>query len=334
MKAILLGLALLASTQFNNNDNKSNLEDGMYAKINTTKGEILIQLEYEKTPLTVANFVGLAEGTLKNNKKEAGTPYYDGLIFHRVIADFMVQGGCPDGNGMGDPGYKFADEFHPDLKHDKGGILSMANSGPTTNGSQFFITHKETSWLDGKHTVFGHVIEGMDVVNTIAQDDEMISVTIIREGKSAKAFEANSVFETAQAEIESEKAEKADKSSNAMKKLTEGATFTESGLAYFMIKEGEGEQATAGKTVSVHYTGKLIDGTKFDSSHDRNAPIEFPLGEGRVIPGWDEGIALLKVGGKATFIIPPHLAYGEKGAGGLIPPNATLIFEVELMEVK
>jgi FKBP-type peptidyl-prolyl cis-trans isomerase len=246
----------------------------------------------------------------------------------------MIQGGCPDGTGSGSPGYSFADEFHPDLKHDKGGILSMANSGPATNGSQFFITHKETPHLDGKHSVFGHVVEGMDVVNAIAQDDVMNSVTIIREGSSAKAFDANSIFETAQAEIESEKAEKADKSANAMKKLTEGATFTESGLAYFMIKEGEGEQATVGKIVSVHYTGKLIDGTKFDSSHDRNAPIEFPLGEGRVIPGWDEGIALLKVGGKATFIIPPYLAYGESGAGGLIPPNATLIFEVELLEIK
>ena len=333
MNAILLGLALLVGTQFNNNDNKSNLEDGMYAKINTTKGEILIQLEYEKTPLTVANFVALAEGTMKNKKKDLGTPYYDGLKFHRVIADFMVQGGCPEGSGMGDPGYKFADEFHPELKHDKGGVLSMANSGPGTNGSQFFITHKETPWLDGKHTVFGHVVEGMDVVNSIAQDDVMNSVTIIREGESAKSFDAPAIFKSAQADIEKANAEKAIKAAEAAKKLTEGATFTSSGLAYFMIKEGEGEQATAGKTVSVHYTGKLTDGTKFDSSHDRNAPIEFPLGAGRVIPGWDEGIALLKVGGKATFIIPPNLAYGARGAGGVIPPNATLIFEVELLEI-
>ena len=306
----------------------------MYAKINTTKGEILIQLEYEKTPLTVANFVALAEGTMENKKKDLGTPYYDGLKFHRVIADFMVQGGCPEGSGMGDPGYKFADEFHPELKHDKGGILSMANSGPGTNGRQFFITHKETPWLDGKHTVFGHVVEGMDVVNSIAQDDVMNSVTIIREGESAKSFDAPAIFKSAQANIEKANTEKAIKAAEAAKKLTEGATFTASGLAYFMIKEGEGEQATAGKTVSVHYTGKLTDGTKFDSSHDRNAPIEFPLGEGRVIPGWDEGIALLKVGGKATFIIPPNLAYGARGAGGVIPPNATLIFEVELMQVK
>jgi len=316
------------------NNNKSNLENGMYAKINTTKGDILIQLEHEKTPLTVASFVGLAEGTMKNNKKGAGNPYYDGLKFHRVIAEFMIQGGCPDGTGSGSPGYSFADEFHPDLKHDKGGILSMANSGPATNGSQFFITHKETPHLDGKHSVFGHVVEGMDVVNLIAQDDVMNSVTIIREGSSAKTFDANSIFETAQAEIKKANAEKAKRATEEMKKLIKGATTTESGLAYFMIKEGEGVQASAGKTVSVHYTGKLADGTKFDSSHDRGQPIEFPLGEGRVIPGWDEGIALLKVGGKATFIIPPHLAYGERGAGGVIPPNATLIFEVELMGIK
>ena len=317
-----------------NNNKKSNLENGMYAKINTTKGDILIQLEYKKTPLTVASFIGLAEGTMKNNKKRVGTPYYDGLKFHRVIADFMIQGGCPDGTGSGSPGYSFADEFHPDLKHDKGGILSMANSGPATNGSQFFITHKETPWLDGKHSVFGHVVEGMDIVNAIDTGDVMNSVTIIREGSSAKTFDANSIFETTQVEINKANAEKAKKTAEEMKKLIKGSITTESGLAYFMIKEGEGAQATAGQTVSVHYTGKLADGTKFDSSHDRNAPIEFPLGQGRVIPGWDKGIALLKVGGKATFIIPPHLAYGDRGAGGVIPPNATLIFEVELMGIK
>lgn len=336
MKNIFLSLALLVgiSCTSTNNNNYNNMEDGIYANIKTNKGEITLKLEFEKTPLTTANFIALAEGKMKNKRKELGTPYYDGIKFHRVIADFMIQGGCPDGNGMGDPGYKFADEFHPDLKHDKGGILSMANSGPGTNGSQFFITHKETPWLDGKHSVFGNVTEGMDVVNLISQDDVMESVTISRIGSKAKSFDAVKVFSSEQIRLEKEAEKKAKETAAANKKLMEGATITESGLAYIMVKEGSGIQAENGKTVSVHYTGKLTDGTKFDSSLDRNQPIEFVLGQGRVIKGWDEGISYLKVGGKATFIIPSDLAYGERGAGGVIPPNATLIFDVELVDVK
>ena len=164
------------------------INNGLFADINTNKGNILLRLEFEKTPITVANFVGLAEGKIENNKKPIGTPYYDGLIFHRVIADFMIQGGCPLGTGTGDPGYKFADEFDSTLKHSGPGILSMANSGPRTNGSQFFITHKATTWLDGKHTVFGNVIEGMEVVNVIKKGDKIIKISIIRKGKKAEAF--------------------------------------------------------------------------------------------------------------------------------------------------
>ena len=325
----ILAIIFMATINTNNTN-----KEGMYAKIKTTKGDILIQLEYEKTPLTVANFIGLAEGKIKNNKKAIGEPYYNGLKFHRVIADFMIQGGCPDGNGMGGPGYQFPDEIHPDLKHSGPGILSMANAGPGTNGSQFFITHKETPWLDGKHTVFGSVVEGQDVVNAIAQDDLINEVIIEKNGKKANNFDAAKIFTSELEKLKKEAEIKAENAKKAIEELKKGATVTESGLAYKITKKGSGPKAEAGKTVSVHYTGKLTDGTKFDSSYDRNQPIDFPLGQGRVIKGWDEGISLLNVGSKATFIIPPDLAYGARGAGGVIPPNATLIFEVELVEVK
>ena len=325
----ILAVALMATINTNNLN-----KEGMYAKIKTNKGDIMLELEFEKTPLTVANFVGLAEGKIKNNKKEVGEPYYDGLKFHRVIADFMIQGGCPDGNGMGGPGYQFPDEIHPDLKHSGPGILSMANAGPGTNGSQFFITHKETPWLDGKHTVFGKVTEGQDVVDAIAQDDKIIEIDIIRKGENAKKFDSKAIFDNELEKLEKQAAEKAKKAKEAIDALKKGAKVTSSGLAYKIIKKGTGAKAEAGKTVSVHYTGKLSNGTKFDSSYDRNQPIEFELGRGRVIKGWDEGISLLNVGSKATFIIPPDLAYGARGAGGVIPPNATLIFDVELVEIK
>ena len=287
------------------------MENGIYAKFNTPKGAIL-----------------------ENKSRPQGKPYYDGLKFHRVIPDFMIQGGCPQGTGTGGPGYQFDDEFHPELKHDKPGVLSMANSGPGSNGSQFFITHVPTSWLDNKHTVFGHVVEGQDVVDAIAQGDEIQSIEIIREGDEAKkwnAIEAFRVFEGSRAKREAQAREEAEAK---MEKLAAGFDKTESGLRYKMIQKGNGKKAENGKVVSVHYTGQLEDGKVFDSSYPRKKPIEFPLGKGHVIEGWDEGIALLQVGDKARFVIPSHLGYGSRGAGGVIPPNATLVFDVELMDVK
>ena len=310
------------------------MDNGLYAKFNTSKGAILVALEHEKTPGTVGNFVALAEGQLENAIKPQGTPYYDGLKFHRVISDFMIQGGCPQGTGTGNPGYQFDDEFHPDLKHDGPGILSMANAGPGTNGSQFFITHVATPWLDNNHTVFGKVVEGQDVVDAIAQDDTIVTLEIVRVGSEAEKFNAIEAFRTFEGAREQRLLDEKKAQEEVLKKLSEGFEKTNSGLRYKMLQEGTGIQAEKGKTVSVHYKGQLADGTVFDSSYKRNQPIDFPLGVGQVIPGWDEGIALLKEGDKARLVIPSDLAYGSRGAGGVIPPNATLIFDVELMKVK
>jgi peptidylprolyl isomerase len=310
------------------------MNNGLYAKLETSKGDILIQLEFQKTPGTVANFVALAEGKQENKAKDLGTPYYDGLKFHRVIADFMVQGGDPQGTGAGGPGYNFDDEFHPELKHNKPGTLSMANAGPGTNGSQFFITHGETAWLDNKHTVFGYVVEGQDVVNKIKQGDLINHVEIIREGEDAEAFDAVKTFKNFNESKAQRIADAKKREEEAMANATEGFTKTNSGLYYNITKKGDGKAAEKGKTVSVHYKGMLMDGTVFDSSFKRNQPIDFPLGVGQVIAGWDEGIQLLNVGDQATLIIPSDLAYGERGAGGVIPGGATLKFDVELVNVK
>lgn len=310
------------------------MQNGIYAKFNTPKGSILVKLTHNETPGTVGNFVGLAEGTLENTVQSMGTPYYNGLKFHRVIPDFMIQGGCPQGTGVGGPGYQFDDEFDSNLRHDAPGILSMANAGPGSNGSQFFITHVATPWLDDKHTVFGKVVEGQEVVDSIAQDDAIESIEIIRVGEEAEKWNAIEAFRTFEGAREKRLKEEQERVEAEMEKLAAGFDKTASGLRYKIIQKGDGKAAEKGKMVAVHYKGALADGTVFDSSYKRKEPISFNVGVGQVIPGWDEGILLLKVGDKARFVIPSHLAYGSSGAGGVIPPNATLVFDVELMEVK
>lgn len=314
--------------------------DGIFAEIKTTKGNITLELEYQKTPITVANFISLAEGTntFVTDTKLKGKPFYTGLKFHRVIKDFMIQGGDPLGNGSGNPGYKFKDEIVADLKHNSGGILSMANSGPATNGSQFFITHKETPWLDGKHTVFGHVTNGMDVVNAIEQNDVIIEVNIVRKGASAKKFDAAKIFSdyysnkdaAEKAEQEKEAAARAIANAAALKEFEKGKT-TASGLKYIVLKEGTGAKPLASSNVKVHYTGTLVDGKVFDSSVQRGEPID--LGLNQVIKGWTEGIQLMSEGAKYKFYIPYNLAYGDRAMGNVIPAKSDLIFEVELLKI-
>ena len=362
MKTRLL-LLLLTATLFSCKDKYAELPDGLYAEIVTSKGTIVAELEFQKTPVTVANFVSLAEGknafTAENLRNK---PFYNGLKFHRVIPEFMIQGGDPLGNGSGDAGYKFKDEI-TDLKHDTPGILSMANSGPGTNGSQFFITHVPTPWLDGKHTVFGHVVlNGMETVNKIAQDDAIVSVNIIRKGKDAKQFDAVKVFTdyfnnsaNQVKQIEKEYTDKykavIDEKVAFFEKNKANAIKTKSGLQYIIIEKGSGKKPVPGAQIFIDYAGFFENGTLFDSSIEgvstefgkfdeiRKAqggyqPIAFQAGrKDGMIPGFIEGMEQLSFGDRALLFIPSNLAYGEAGVGnGLIPPNTPLIFDITILE--
>ena len=304
----------------------------LLAHFHTNRGTVTAELFFNHTPMTVGNFVGLAQGTLANHAVKKGVPFYNGLKFHRVIADFMVQGGDPQGTGSGGPGYRFPDEFHPDLRHDAPGILSMANAGPGTNGSQFFITHTETSWLDGKHTVFGKVTVGMDVVNAIRQGDVLERLEIEAVGPEAAAFDALTAFESGQEKSKEAERALATEAEKAMSDLVAGFERTESGLFYRLDSVGTGPKPNKGQQVQVHYTGMLPDGTVFDSSVQRGEPAEFPVGG--VIAGWTEALQLMPAGSKWKIFIPSDLGYGAGGAGDKIGPNAALVFEVELLSIE
>ncbi|MDA3850978.1 MAG: peptidylprolyl isomerase, partial [Spirochaetaceae bacterium] len=319
----LLFIGFIMSTSCSNS--YEDLPNGLYAEIKTNRGRILLNLEYEKTPLTVCNFVALAEGNMNTQAKEG--PFYDGLKFHRVIDDFMIQGGDPLGTGSGGPGYHFADEIDSSLSFDGPGILAMANAGPGTNGSQFFITHVETPWLNGKHTIFGHVVEGQSVVDSIRQDDEIQKVTIIRRGANAEAFKADqATFDNLIAANQQKAAQEREEAQQSVIQEIENkwpqAQTDDNGIRYIIKTEGTGPKPEAGITITANYRGSFLDGRVFDSSFDRGEPIEFVLGRGNVIPGWDIALQDMRKGENRLIIIPPELAYGERGAGGgVIPQN-------------
>ena len=344
---------------FSCNMSQKNNNDTIYASIETSKGIIKTQLFFNLTPVTVANFISLAEGENKEvSDQYKGKKYYNGITFHRVIPDFMIQGGDPTGTGSGSPGYNFKDEFVDELKHDSAGILSMANAGPGTNGSQFFITHKETPWLDGAHTVFGNVVEGQDIVDKIEQGDSIINIEIIRQGNSAKKFNAPKIFTNHFKEEEKRKKEK-EKALEKLKKdvskihsdLKEKSTETETGLKFFINEKGDGDMVDENKVILTHYAvyfedGNLLDTSilevaeKFNMFDNRReqaggySPIEAKVGaKDMMIQGFKEGLKLLKTGDKATLFLPYYLAYGETESRG-IPAKSNLIFEVEIVDQK
>ena len=311
------------------------LADGLYAEIKTERGTIICQLEYQKSPMTVSNFVGLAEGTLKANGA-SGRKFYDGLTFHRVDTGFVIQGGDPDGNGSGGPGYAFPNEVRPDLKHDVPGVLAMANSGPDTNGSQFYITMEPAPWLDGGYNVFGHVAQGMDVVTAIKPGDHMISVRIVRVGAAAGAFVVtqqsfDALVAAAKSAVEDKKRKDRMAALEIIKKQWPKLITTKSGLMYEVMAKGSGADSPApGVEVSVKYKGMLLDGRVFDSTESRGTAVKFKV-DG-VIKGWTEALLMMKRGEKRRLVIPPELGYGARGYPGVIPPNAFLVFEVELID--
>ena len=343
------------------------LGDGLFADIETTKGHIVVKLNYKEVPTTVANFVTLAEG--KNNFVKVeykGKPFYNGTIFHRGIDGFMIQGGDPTGTGMGDPGYRFEDEFVPSLKHSKKGILSMANSGPNTNGSQFFITQVPTPHLDGRHTVFGETVKGEEVIDAIAkaprngqdrpnEDIKIKNITIVANGKDAQKFDAVKVFDNyfkSVAEREKEKEERVKRASakflEEIKVQEPQAKVLPSGVKIFTINNGEGKQPKQTEFAMVNYAGYLRNGALFDSNikeveesygkyqamrEQQNGyqPIPFPYTpSAQLIPGFKEALLTMKVGDKIRVFIPATLGYGEAGAGDVIPPNSDLIFDIEI----
>tara|TARA_R110002096_G_scaffold6196_7_gene28359 strand:- start:2229 stop:3356 length:1128 start_codon:yes stop_codon:yes gene_type:complete len=345
------------------------LEDGIYAEIITSKGIMLAKLAEDKAPITVANFVSLAEGTnTMVDSKYKKKKFYNGTIFHRVMDGFMIQGGDPIGTGQGNPGYKFRDEFHPDLKHDKPGILSMAHSGPNGNGSQFFITEIPKPHLDGVYNVFGELVLGLNVQDSISnvkvgdknrplQDVIIEELNIIRKGKSAKSFDAPKIFYNHFVKDERLKKEKKAKAEAILKATKEKfetqrakATTLDSGLKYFISEKGSGEKLSNEAQVSTHYTvyfesGKLLETSKLEvakaqdvvnkkrKTANKYGPITADIGpDARMIPGFKEGLQQLSVGDKATLFIPYHLAYGEAGTRG-IPGKSNIIFEVEILKL-
>lgn len=344
-KKICLLLAMVSICLTSCKDEYADLKDGLYAEIETSKGNIVLQLEYTKAPITVANFVTLAEGNNPFVTEDLkGKPFYDGTVFHRVEKGFVIQGGDPYGNGSGDPGYKFKDEI-TDLKHDKAGVLAMANSGPNTNGCQFYITLSPTPNLDGGYSVFGHVVNGMDIVNSTAINDDIKQITIIRKGEDVKKFNAVKVFSDYYKSYKPIKAVKAEFFSNAKKSMT----ASPSGVAYTIIQPSNGAKPKNGDQLYIEYAGYLEDGTLFDTSSPEVAKennkfiperaaqngyssLDFKVGFNDAVQGFAEAISYLKVGEKAIIFVPAHLAYGAEGAGNAVPPNANLFFEIEVKD--
>jgi cyclophilin family peptidyl-prolyl cis-trans isomerase len=334
---------------------------GIYAELNTSKGMIVLNLNYEKAPMTVANFIGLAEGTIKNASYPKGKPFYDGSIWHRVVKGHVIQGGspatdkAPEKEETSATGYEIPNERN-DLSHNKAGMLGMANSGPHTNTCQFYITLADRSYLDGNYTLFGEVTEGMDVVNSIVQGDTIRTVKIIRIGSEAKKFKVDDVtfarlVDTQWKKVKNEEAERKVKDEAFIKSNYPGLTSAAGGLRFKILTEGKGERSVADSLVSASYSGRLINGTTFVSSAENGRPavnisaenFTVNIGKDQIIKGLKSALTEMKQGEKRLLVIPPELAYGQNGFYSrsvpgqkrfVISPGEILILEVTLISFK
>jgi len=347
---LILGIWSLACVQ-------NHYPDGLYAEISTPKGKIVIELEQEKTPMTVANFVGLAEGTLQNAAFAEGVPFFDGSTFQRVVPGHVIQGGAPNTDQSEDSGFAIPNEIYPDLSHDHAGAVGMANSGPHTANNQFYITLGDRSYLDGDYAVFGEVVEGMDVVDQIVQDDLIETVRIVRVGEQAEAFhpddasfqklvraveEAAKVREAAKLEAEAE----------YVRVHWPDAIATDSGWRYVVVRQGQGRLPAIGDTLTVRYLGHTASGLQFRSTGEKGLPylgeagvdegemFAFEMGTDKVTPGFDEAVAQMRKGEKRIVIVEGHSAYGESGYYAperpgqprfVISPRTMLVYEIEVV---
>ncbi len=337
------------------------MQDGIYADFNTNKGRISVLLDYKKAPMTVANFVGLAEGTITNATYSLGKPFFSGSIWHRVVKGHVIQGGEP--STVKDPatadvnstGYEIPNEIS-DLSHNKAGMIGMANGGPNTNTCEYYITLGDRSYLDGNYTLFGEVVDGMDVMNKIVQGDTTFSITIVRAGPDAEKFVVNdAVFkELVDKQWRKVNYEKSFRDAQKERFIAEnfpGLTSLPNGLRYKVLVPGTGSTTTEGSVLNVMYTGQLINGMKFASSAEGGNPVpglkpivfNYTQGKDKLMTGLKDMLKEMKQGEKRLIVIPPDLAFGvNSGYYGkeipgqkrfVISPGETLIMEVTLNKI-
>ncbi len=336
----LLLLFAFTSCAAAKNELIKDLPEGLYAIIDLEKGSIVLELFYKEVPMTVSSFVGLAMGKFAIKTDRKGN-FFAGLTFHRVVKDFVAQGGDPNGNGTGGPGYSFNDEIVDSFKFSSEGILAMANSGTNSNGSQFFITLGKTPWLEGKHTIFGKVAKNMDVVKSIKEGDTMLSVKIIPKGNDPAQFIKNISWKTFSTLIEKKQKELKEKLKVKKNKIIaelEKASYkkTQEGIYYKVIskKKGKDTLAKKGDTIQTQYELRIYGNNEIiDSSYKRKEPLTIVLGSNQIIQGWEIILQKIPKGAKWSVVIPPELGYGNREVGNVIPAYSFLHFTIELESI-